>query len=279
MCEQHLCSFVSWLADEGLKYRTIKVYLSAVRHLQIEDALPDPFAGKPMARLEYITRGIKKQEAETGRGERPRLPITPDILYKLKAVWDNTGGQHDTKMLWAASCLCFFAFLRVGEITVPNHTTYDPKIHLSVDDVAVDNAQQPTILQITIKQSKTDPFRKGVDLFVGRVSSPLCPVAAVTGYLCVRGTSPGPLFRYADGRPLTRPRFAAATRSALSEAGIDSSLYCTHSFRIGAATTAASKGVEDAIIKTLGRWGSLAYLRYVKIPRQQLATISGRLGE
>ena len=115
---------------------------------------------------------------------------------------------------------------------MPNDTIYDPKIHLSVDDVAVDNAQQPTILQITIKQSKTDPFRKRVDLFVGRVSSPLCPVAAVTGYLCVRGTSPGPLFRYADGRPLTRPRFAAATRSALSEAGIDSSLYCTHSFLI-----------------------------------------------
>ena len=66
----------------------------------------------------------------------------------------------------------------------------------------------------------------------------------------------------------------AAHRSALSKAGVDPSKFCGHSFRIGAATTAAANGVEDAIIKTLGRWRSLAYLDYVKIPRQQLAFYS-----
>ena len=38
----------------------------------------------------------------------------------------------------------------------------------------------------------------------------------------------------------TRPRFAAAVRSALKKAGVDQSKYCTHSFRIGAVTTAAA---------------------------------------
>ena len=37
------------------------------------------------------------------------------------------------------------------------------------------------------------------------------------------------------------------------------------------------KGMDDSIIKTLGRWESLAYLRYVQVPRSQLAEISGRL--
>ena len=77
---------------------------------------------------------------------------------------------------------------------------------------------------------------------------------------------------YEDGRPLTRGRFVEALRKGLGEAGISQKDYCSHSFRIGAATTAAARGVEDAVIKTLGRWESLAYLRYVKIPRAELAS-------
>ena len=68
-----------------------------------------------------------------------------------------------------------------------------------------------------------------------------------------------------------------AVRNGLHKAGIDESKYCGHSFRIGAATTAAKKGIEDSIIKTLGRWESLAYLQYVKIPRSQLAGVSNIL--
>ena len=65
----------------------------------------------------------------------------------------------------------------------------------------------------------------------------------------------------------------AAVRDALSEAAIECSLYCRLSFRIGAATIAVARGMEDLIIKTLGR-KSIAYLEYVKIPKQQLAYYS-----
>ena len=162
---------------------------------------------------------------------------------------------------------------------MPSDRDFDPSVHLCVGDIAIDDPAQPSMLRVTIKQSKTDPFRKGVQLFVGRTSSPLCPVAAVLDYLTVRGTEPGPLFRYQDGRLLTRQRFANAVRDSLTHAGVDQSRYCTHSFRIGAATTAAAKGVEDAVIKTLGRWESLAYLQYVRIPRERLVGISRCLAE
>ena len=66
-------------------------------------------------------------------------------------------------------------------------------------------------------------------------------------------------------------------RAALTSAGVDQQKYCGHSFRIGAATTAAAKGVEDSIIKTLGRWESVAYLQYVQIPRNQLTNYSSVL--
>ena len=61
-------------------------------------------------------------------------------------------------------------------------------------------------------------------------------------------------------------------REALRRTGIDQQKYCGHSFRIGAATTAATKGVEDSVIKTLGRWESVAYLQYVRLQRKQLTS-------
>ena len=89
-----------------------------------------------------------------------------------------------TKMLWAASALYFFTFLRVGEMTVPGYTAFDPAKHLGMVDIAVDCAQKPQVLRVSIKQSKTDLFLKGVDLFIGCVNSPLYPVAAMMNYLC-----------------------------------------------------------------------------------------------
>ena len=241
--ESVLWSFVTFLADEQLKHCTIKTYLSGVRYLQIREGFGDPFQGSSalMPRLEYILKGVKRVQAQTVGEGRVRLPITPSILRKLKGVWSATAADRDAKMIWAASCLCFFAFLRAGELTVPDDG-YDPKVHLRVDDLASDDSKNPTFLRITIKQSKTDPFRKEVDLFVGRTGTDLCPVAAVLDYLQCRGMSSGALFILKDGRPLTRSRFVELVRDALTKAGIDQAKYCGHSFRIRAATTAAARG-------------------------------------
>lgn len=40
--------------------------------------------------------------------------------------------------------------------------------------------------------------------------------------------------------------------------------FCGHSFRIGAATSAASSGVADHVIQSLGRWSSDCYIRYIR---------------
>ena len=274
--EATLCKFSSSLARDKLKHRTIKSYLSGVRFLHISEGEGDPFVG-PRHRLEYTLRGIKRCEAETGGKSCERLPISPGLLRKIKGVWDAAAEDPDVVMLWAACCLGFFCFLRAGEMTVPSDGGFDPEVHLTRNDLAWDNPEAPSMLRVKLKQSKTDPFRKGIQLFVGRTGTDLCPVTSLLNYLSVRGDKHGPLFVYQDGRYLTRQRLVGAVRGALERAGMDQSRYCGHSFRIGAATTAAARGVEDSVIKTLGRWRSLAYLEYVKIPRNQLASYSVRL--
>ena len=114
----------------------------------------------------------------------------------------------------------FLGGLRAGEIVIPSDAAYDASCHLSMGDVRVDSTVNPSFVEVTLKASKTDPFRHGVSVYLGRTDSDLCPVAAVLGYIVSRGTAPGPFFIFEDGRCLTRDRFVSAVRSALRTAGI-----------------------------------------------------------
>jgi len=117
-------------------------------------------------------------------------------------------------MLWATCCLAFFGFLRVSEFSVPSGTSYNPMCHLSMKDVSVDNRTNP---RVAIKQSKTDPFRRGVHIYLGATDSTICPVRAMLAYLVLRGGQAGPLFITKEGRGLTRPAFSSALVFLLSK--------------------------------------------------------------
>ena len=82
-----------------------------------------------------------------------------------------------------------------------------------------------------------------VSIIIGRTGGPLCPVAAILAYTVRRGPSTGPLFRFQDGRPLTCQRFVVRLREVLQAIGLQPEKYADHSFRIGAATTAAAQGI------------------------------------
>ena len=182
-------------------------------------------------------------------------------------------------MLWAAATTTFFGFCRSGEVTVEHESKFDPQVHLSFADLAVDNAQAPTAISINLKYSKTDQFRKGVKLVVGKTNNDLCPVTAILSYLARRGNVPGPLFQWDNLLPLSKSKFVDHVRQALLAANIPAHLYSGHSFRIGAATTAASAGIEDSTIQTLGRWKISAYLLYIRLNPAHLAKLSATMAQ
>lgn len=266
------------MADSGILHKSIKCYLAGIRHLQITSGLPDPCLSS-MAQLEQVLRDIKSEQAKTRQvgQSKVRLPITASLLRRIRSIWAREPHKFDHITLWAACTLCFFVFFRAGEITSPSDSAFDPQVHLSFSDLAFDRNSSPSMLRVHLKSSKTDPFRKEVDVFIGGTTNDLCPITAIRTYLAARGSSGGALFRFQDGRLLTRDRFVKEVRDALKLAELNPVQYAGHSFRSGAATRAAQCGIPESTTKMLGRWESCTYLIYIRTPRDQLASFTSWL--
>ena len=168
--------------------------------------------------------------------------------------------------------------MRAGEFTLTGNVD-SGSIPLAVSDISVDSRDDPQIVTIHLRRSKTDQYAKGEYVYLGRTNDSLCPVSAILAYLAVRPQSPGPLFILKNGAPLSQRKFVSSLRGALSQAGISTTGYSGHSLRIGAATTAATLGLSDSLIKSLGRWKSSVFNTYIRKSGYELATASAHLAK
>ena len=278
--EHLLCKFVTYLALNNISSNTIKVYLSGVRQLHIQDGLPPP-PTTAMPKLAQVLKGIKTSQAET----QPQsswtqcLPITPEILCRIKAYWQQDPPSQDRIMLWAAFLTCFFGFFQSGEICTEKSESFDPSAELSVESVKVDNIVGPQVVWIWLSKSKSDQVKEGATINLLRMSDDLCPVAALLTWLIYRGNSPGPLFLFSSGSHLTHATFVGELQKATLGVGLDPNHYSGHSFCRGAATTAAASSILDSHIKLLGRWRSAAFQVYLKPSDHQMANLAARLSK
>ena len=155
--EETLLPFCSHLEDH-LHHSSIKVYLSAIRSLHIDQGFPDPLVN--CLQLQCPLRGIKRHQGST---LTQRQPVTSDLMRIIQRSLDTHNSEH--VMLWAACCLGFFGFLRAGEFTV--NSTFDPSIHLTIQDLQVDVEVNPSGLCVCIKSSKNDLFPQGCFIYLG----------------------------------------------------------------------------------------------------------------
>jgi hypothetical protein len=122
---------------------------------------------------------------------------------------------------------------------------------------------------------KSDPFRKGVTIQLHISNHTICPFSVIKKYLAVRRGREAPfclsdpLF-IKDECALDRELFITSLKHILDICGYHSNLYNGHSFRIGASTSAGSVNIQDHLIKTLGRWSSDSYCRYIRTSKETI---------
>ena len=153
-------------------------------------------------------------------------------------------------MLWSAFTLAFFGFLRSSEFTSPSSSYFNSLAHLSCSVISI-TTHGSLILQLT--SPKLIPFGRvvpshslhlagqyvlyGPCTVIWNNSLPAVPppcISSLQGYF-----SPG-LF-------LTRDKVPSILRLLLQHLGFFTESYASHSFRIGAATTAAEAGLPSGL--------------------------------
>ena len=274
---ENLALFVAFLGAQNLSVSTIESYLSALLYLKL---MQDPTCANPSCMSPYLKvllRGIKRVNSRTGG--TIRLPITAQLMRHIKSALQIQAktDPYTPTWIWAAYCLGFFGFLRCSEFLTPDGTAYSQDIHLSINDISLDNSSHPWKLLVKIKSSKTDQFRVGTTVVLGQTGNDLCPIASMLEYLNSRGNHPGALFQSREGQPIHRQLFVSKVQQALVSAGIPGHLFNGHSFRIGAATITSAVGIPETIIKHLGRWSSTAYQTYIRPSQSSLAGVSQQL--
>ena len=204
--------------------------------------------------------------------------VTPGVLLSIRPILQAWLGPQDYSMVWAAFTLAFYGFLRCSEFTYQGVSKFSSRLELCTECVSFyPSLAYPQHMTVTLKSSKTDSFRAGQSLIIARAASPVCAVTAMRQYIQTVSPPKGPLFFFQSGRLLTRSTVVCLLRDAARHAGLPFHSLKGHSFRIGAASTAAAAGLPDWLIKVMGRWSSDCYQLYIRTPQQVLLSAAPRM--
>ncbi|CAG2231525.1 unnamed protein product [Mytilus edulis] len=190
-------------------------------------------------------------------------PVSETLLMRFVAYC----AEH--KQLCHSTIKLYLCGIRCGEFTVMNQ--FDPECNLCCSDLQI----TADCIFVTLKKSKTDPFRQGITIPLYKTGCSICPVLSILKYnqLMQSGNTEA-FFISEDMKPLNRKFFISHVILGLSCYS-----YNGHSFRIGAATSAQEARLEDHLIQTLGRWSSNCYTRYIHTSPNVLKNAQKQLSE
>ena len=250
---EQLALFISYMSCHKYSASTIATYMAGLSFCLRSRGLHDITQVFP---IRHLIEGCRRLHTR----EDIRCPITLNILKRLINVLPYVcENSYDQKMYTAAFLLAFFGFLRISEFTATSR-----RVSLGESDVIIKGSSPHRRLLLSVRFSKTDQRGAGNVVIIPE-SALLCPVRAALEYICIRPRQGTAFFRHFNTHPLSRYEFNRVLRRCVSFLGLPLQCYTSHSFRIGAATSAAMAGYSDSQIQVMGRWSSHSYRRYIRV--------------
>lgn len=251
--------FVAWLSLRGLAPSTIANYVSGVGYFYKLRGMSDPTKDFLVSKLlEGSRRGCGSVDN--------RVPISLPVLQQLiDSLPHICSSQFESTMFKAVFLGAFFGFLRVGEFAVGSNSQVQESVLVFGDVQFSQSGSQEQFVVLNFRQSKNNQRGLPQRIRLVPASCPsLCPVLGFVDFVAICPVFAGPFFCHFDRSSLTRHQFNSVLRKAVSFAGLGGQCIRGHSFRIGAASSAAAFGVSHDDIRAMGRWRSNAFLSYIR---------------
>ena len=251
-----LALFIAYLYDKQYAPSTVNTYVSALGYSHKLAGLPDP------TKVFYILQMLKGYNKKGFRLDN-RLPVTLPILTRILST-NITSSYYECCLFRAMCAVAFFAFLRIGEITVNGKNSSNPPLQFNQVSKLC-NSSFTEAIKISFGDYKHNYNQRPFSITMNRQACGPCPVQCILEYLEQGNHLPGPFFQLRNGQAVPRSIFVTFLSSAIRQCGLNPAQYKGHSFRIGAASHAAAIGLTDSQIRVLGRWKSNAFRKYIRI--------------
>jgi integrase len=240
-----IASYLTWLADAGMKAVTIQRRLAAIRMAHDMTQAGNP--GHAWVVRETM-RGIRRTLGTAPT--RAKAPLTAAGLLEMMNACDpaTKAGLRDRAVLLTA----WLGALRRSEL-----------VGLDVRDLRMDTEG----IVLSLRRSKTDQEGAGELVGIPYRHGDTCAAQALRAWMEGAGILEGPVFRGVDRHDHIHPKrldggsVARILKRAARLAGLDPEIFSGHSPRAGHATQAAKDGVVERAIQRQGRWKSVQTLR------------------
>ena len=275
--EADTLEFIGWLLSvRKVKSSTVSSYLAGIKQLHVLQGVEPPQLKSTL--VKFLLRGQKNKDNIEARKSQKRLPITINMMKLLKGAVKQWEAERVDKLLWWSVCtMAFHGGFRIHEILCRTETEFDPDFTLLAEDVWLtenkDEHRTEKILMVKLKCPKEDRAGKAVIVELHETRGTLCPKKAFEKWRKKGIWETGmPLLRKNDGTPLTGSKLNVWLKDRLGKfVQSTSGKFTYHSFRIGLASTMAASGLDETDIKEAGRWSSMAYETYMKLPQARRA--------
>lgn len=249
--------FVAYLFKKSFAPSTISTYLSAIAYVHNILELPDPTKS---FLVDKIVTGTYRLSSTIDS----RLPITIPVLNRIVQIIPSLSiSSYDQSLYRSMFLFAFSAFARVGEL-VSTHNVPDENIMQLQDISFLSSSGKIQEVQACFRKFKHNVKGSSKTIVFSHGRTRISAVDSLVEFVQLRGNRQGPLFCCLRGKPIVRSQFDKILHKCLALCGLDGSRYKGHSFRIGAASDAAQQGLSDAKIRTMGRWKSNAFQKYIR---------------